>query len=132
MVALALDPHRPEPVSQRAITAWRPREVVVEHDRFVDGHGIWLGADGDTATRRLAIRFNESIDVGRYGHPTEPNCCVQFVQLDHLVVDGDIGWNRTANHAGRSSIEDNINLYGTLSRPSVAGPPQLDLGRLPC
>ncbi len=46
----------------------------MEHDRFVDGHGIWLGGDGDTVTGTLTIRFNESIDVGRYGHPTEGNC----------------------------------------------------------
>ena len=112
----ALDPQTAEPVSQRAITAWRPRRVVVEHNRFVDGHGISLVADGDTATNRLAIRFNESIDIGRYGHPTDGNCCIQFVQLDHLVVDGVIGWNHTVNHVGRSSIEDNLNLYGTEGR----------------
>ena len=108
---VALDPQSPRPVSQRAVTLDQPASFVAQHDLFLAGQGIHLNGYTKDPIAPLLIRFNRSVDVGRFGHPDHPNCCVQFVQFDNVVAPAEIAWNHTTNRAGRSSIEDNINMY---------------------
>jgi len=116
---VALAPETSEPVEQRAVALFRPAAFVASYNRFSKGHGISINAD-EQVVEPLRIRFNVSIDIGRFGHPTEPNCCVQFLQLDKVRAAAAIAWNKTSNEAGRSSVEDNINLHDS----SGLGPEQ--------
>ena len=60
----------------------------------------------------LSVNYNLAVNIGRYPHPTEGNCCVQFLQLNNIVTPhGQVGWNHTRNLPGQSGVEDNINLY---------------------
>jgi hypothetical protein len=96
-------------VTHRAIELQQPASFVVEHNRFSDGDGIWIG--GGTVDP-LTVRDNLATNIGRYPHPTSGNCCVQFLQLDSVRAPaGEIAWNHTQNTSGQSNVEDNINLY---------------------
>jgi hypothetical protein len=100
----------PRPVKQRAVELTGPASFVAERNLLIDGMGIWLGSSSDRTINisPLRVRFNDTVDVGRYRDPT---CCVQFFQLDSVAAGADIGWNRVTNTSGRSNIEDNINMY---------------------
>jgi hypothetical protein len=96
-------------VAHRAIELRQPASFVAEHNRFTDGDGIWIG--GGTVNP-LTVRYNLATNIGRYPHPTSPNCCVQFLQLDSVTTPaGEIAWNHTRNTSGQSGVEDNINLF---------------------
>jgi hypothetical protein len=97
-------------VAHRAIELEQPASFVAEHNRFTDGDGIWIGGGGNVDP--LTVRYNLATNIGRYPHPTSPNCCVQFLQLSDVTTPaGEIAWNHTQNISGRSGVEDNINLF---------------------
>jgi hypothetical protein len=96
-------------VTHRAIDLQEPASFVAEHNRFIDGDGIWIGGGN---VNPLTVRYNQAINIGRYPHPTSPNCCVQFLQLGWVTTPaGEIAWNHIQNTSGRSGVEDNINLF---------------------
>jgi len=95
-------------VAHRAIELQSPASFTAVHNQFNNGDGIWIG--GGTPNP-FNVRDNLSFDVGKYPHPTSPNCCVQFLQLDHVTLSaGVIAYNHTQNASG-TNVEDNINLY---------------------
>jgi hypothetical protein len=104
----ATDPGRD--VKQRAIDLDGPDSLVAEHNDLVDGMGIWVGSgtSGMKAMSPLRVRYNDAVDIARFG---DPDCCVQFFQADKISAAGDVSWNRVVNHFGRSNVEDNINLF---------------------
>jgi len=83
---------------------------VTERNDLIDGMGIWLGSNSSAplAIAPLRVRFNDTVDVARYG---DPSCCVQFLQFDKVVGAADVGWNRVTNGSGRSDVADTINMY---------------------
>lgn len=97
----------------RAINLTGAASLVVEHNTFLRGNGIWVGNTGSLAGR---VRYNYSEDIGYWGLS---DCCVQFFQSDGLTLSGvgggsfEIGWNHTLNRWGQSDVEDNINIYKT-------------------
>lgn len=96
-------------VNHRAIELEGVASFTAEYNKLVDGDGMWIG--GPT-TGAVAVRFNEASNIGRYPHPTTSNCCVQFVQFDHVVSDSiEVGWNKITNQPGQSDAEDVINFY---------------------
>jgi hypothetical protein len=107
-------------VKQRAIDLDGPDSLVAEHNDLVDGMGIWVGSGTSRvkAMRPLRVRFNDAVDIARFG---DPDCCVQFFQADKIRAAGDVSWNRVVNHFGRSNVEDNINLFKS-SGTGRAGP----------
>lgn len=98
-------------VTHRAVELEQPASFVFNHNRLTDTDGVWLGANNGQINP-LTIKDNIATNIGRYPHPTSPNCCVQFVQLDHVkTANGHIEWNHTQNTAGQSGVEDNIDEY---------------------
>jgi hypothetical protein len=96
-------------VNHRAIELEGVASFTAEHNRLVDGDGMWIG--GPTSGT-VAVRFNEATNIGRYLHPMDSNCCVQFVQFDHVVSDSiEVGWNKITNTPGQSDAEDVISFY---------------------
>jgi hypothetical protein len=96
-------------VEHRAIELQQPASFVAEHNRFIDGDGIWIGYGN---VNPLTVRYNQAINIGRYPHPTSSNCCVQFLQLGWVTTPaGEIAWNHIQNTSGQSGVEDNINLF---------------------
>ena len=85
-------------VDHRAVRANEPKSFVFENNRMTDVDGILIHGLTTAPIDPLIVRFNEAINVGRYPHPTEGNCCVTFFQLDHAVApNGMIHWNKTRN-----------------------------------
>lgn len=99
--------------NQRAVELEEVGMLAIEHNRLVDGQGIWLGR---STPETIVIRYNDVINIGRYPHPTSPNCCVQFVQFDNVTAAAEIAWNRVTNYYGVSDVEDNINMYMSSGR----------------
>jgi hypothetical protein len=114
----ATDPGRD--VKQRAIDLDGPDSLVAEHNDLVDGMGIWVGSGTAhlKAMKPLRVRFNDAVDIARFG---DPDCCVQFFQADKIRAAGDVSWNRVVNHYGRSNVEDNINLFKSSGTGRGAG-----------
>ena len=100
----------PSRVDQRAVRLSGPALFVAEHNLLMDGMGIWLGSNSQAplSIAPLRVRFNDTVNVARYG---DPSCCVQFLQFDKVSGAADIGWNRVTNASGRSNVADNINMY---------------------
>src|SRR6266496_3432312 len=98
-------------VTHRAIELQSPTSFVAVHNQFNDGDGIWISA-ASGQVNPFTVRDNLAFNVGRYPHPTAGNCCVQFLQLDHVNLPaGVIAYNHTQNTSGQSGVEDNINFY---------------------
>jgi hypothetical protein len=96
-------------VAHRAIELESPASFVSVHNQFNDGDGMWIG--GGTPDP-FNVRDNLVFNIGRYPHPTSGNCCVQFLQLDHVTVSaGVVAYNKVVNTSGQSGVEDNINFY---------------------
>lgn len=98
-------------VTHRAVELEQPVSFVFQHNRLNNGDGVWLGANSGQINP-LTFTNNFFLNIGRYPHPTNPNCCVQALQLDHVrTANGRIWWNHTRNVAGSSGVEDNIDEY---------------------
>ena len=95
----------------RAIRLQQANLLVVEHNRFVDGDGIyWLGSAASPTVGR--VRYNEAFNIGRYKNGLSE--LVQFFQTDNVALPGlEVAWNHTINVFQQSEVEDNINLYQT-------------------
>lgn len=99
----------PGPVTfQRAVYLLQPESVIIEHNQFVNGHGILLNGD-NLSTTTLRIRYNDYLDIGRYDAPE----LVGAVHFDKVLASAgaEIAWNRVCNHYGRSYSEDVIGLH---------------------
>jgi hypothetical protein len=82
-----------------------------ENNLLVDGDGMWVGGPTSGA---VTVRYNDAVNIGRYPHPTAGNCCVQMMQLDHVVTCPiEIAWNKATNAPGQSDAEDVINFYSS-------------------
>lgn len=104
---LAEAPGRPVP--QQAVYLYAPTAFVFEHNAVRDGHGVEVNG-GNMTTRPFRVRFNDGVDVGRYG-TADP---VQFLMADKVRAPGGrVEWNRVVDHHGRSVTEDVIDLYQT-------------------
>jgi hypothetical protein len=98
-------------VNHRAIELEGVASFIAEHNQLTDGDGFWVSG-GVLTTGPISVRFNNEVNIGRYPHPTNINCCVQFVQFDHVVTwPFEIAWNKMTNAPGQSDVEDNINFY---------------------
>lgn len=98
-------------VSHRAIELDGVADFTAEYNRLIDGDGIWLSGSGTTGP--VTVRNNEAANIGRYQHPTSSNCCVQFLQLDHVVsAQIEVAWNKVVNTPGQSGGDgDQINFW---------------------
>jgi hypothetical protein len=102
------------------VYAYQPTALVVEHNSFLDGHGITINGNNLT-TSPFRISFNDFVDVGRYG-ATE---MVGPVHTDKVLAPGGkVQWNRSTATYRRSVIEDAFGFYRT---NGGAGNP-LDIG----
>jgi hypothetical protein len=98
-------------VDHRAVYLDRPASFVFEHNQLTDTDGVLIHGSG-LQVNPLIVNYNLAVNVGRYPHPTESNCCVQFLALDKVVTPaGQVQWNHTRNLPGQSGVEDNISLY---------------------
>lgn len=98
-------------VNHRAVELEQVGSFTADHNRLTDGDGMWIG--GPTSGP-ITVRYNDATDIGRYPHPTAGNCCVQFLQLDHVVSASiEVAWNRVTNTPGSSDAEDVINFYAS-------------------
>ncbi len=98
-------------VGHRAVELEHPASFDFEHNQLNDGDGVWIGS-GPATVNPFVVRDNLAFNIGRYPHPTTGNCCVQFLQLDHITLPaGVIAYNHVQNTSGQSGVEDNINLY---------------------
>lgn len=105
-------------VKHRAVELEQPASFTAEHNRLTDGDGIWVG--GPT-TGPITVQYNDTSNVGRYPHPLTGNCCVQFIQFDHVVTAPlVVAWNRVTNTSGASGVGDNINFYFSGGTSSTA------------
>ncbi|MEO7980318.1 MAG: lamin tail domain-containing protein [Sporichthyaceae bacterium] len=102
------------------VYAFQPKALVVEHNTFVDGHGVTIDGNNVT-TSPFRINFNDFVDVGRYD-ATE---MVGPVHTDKVLAPGgQVQWNRSTATYGRSVIED---AFGFSRTNGGAGDP-LDIG----
>ena len=98
----------------RAVRLFLPASFVFENNKLTDTDGVWLaGNDGHpVAMGQLIVNNNVAVNIGRYPHPTDTGCCVQFLQLSSvLTTGGQVWWNHVTNTPGKSSVEDNISFY---------------------
>jgi hypothetical protein len=96
-------------ITHRAVELGSPATFTFENNRLIDGDGVFVNGPMNGP---ISIRYNYATNIGRYPHPTSPNCCVQFVQFDHVVTYPiEIAWNKVVNTPGQSGVEDNINFY---------------------
>jgi hypothetical protein len=92
----------------RAVELHQPAAFVFDHNQLIDTDGIWIG--GGSAPIRVAD--NLASGIGRYPHPTSPNCCVQFLQLSAVNSPAIVvAWNHVTNLPGASGVEDVINVW---------------------
>ena len=99
-------------VNHRAVVVNQPASFVFEHNRLTDTDGVLIHGLTSLRVNPLRVSYNLAVNIGRYPHPTADNCCVQFLQLDHVVTPaGQVEWNHTRNLPGQSGVEDNIDLY---------------------
>ena len=99
-------------VNHRAVEVDQPASFVFEHNQLIDTDGVEIHGLTSLQVNPLRVNYNLAINIGRYPHPTDGNCCVQFVQMDHVVSpDGQVLWNHTRNLPGQSGVEDNISFY---------------------
>ncbi len=112
----ALNPGTPS--DQRAMYLYKPASLIAEHNSFQDGHGIFIGGNGQTVSP-IRIRYNTSLNIGHY---SEPGCCIQFAQFNRVISPAaEIAWNKITNIYGQSQIEDTVNMYMS-SGTGVANP----------
>jgi hypothetical protein len=105
--ALAPSSSNPE---QQAVRMYQPATLVLEHNRFIDGHGVQINGE-NVQTNTLRISYNDFIDIGRR---SQPALYMGAVHTDKLLAPGGtILWNRVTNHRGRSHAEDVFGLTGT-------------------
>jgi hypothetical protein len=100
-------------VGHRAVELDSPASFVFVHNSLADTDGIWVGANGGTVDP-FVVRDNLATQIGRYPHPTSGNCCVQFVQLDHVLAPtGVVSWNKVTNVTSlpNNGAGDVVNLY---------------------
>lgn len=98
-------------VKHRAVELNQPASFIFTNNRLTDTDGIWIGGGSPNP---FTVDANLATNIGRYPHPISPNCCVQFLQLDHVVTSvGHVYWNHTRNVYGQSGIEDNISMYAS-------------------
>jgi hypothetical protein len=92
----------------RAVYLLQPASAVIEHNRFLDGHGVLINGN-DTNCNPMRIRFNDYIDIGRYN----TNTLIGAVHFDQVLASSgaEISWNRIVNHRGRSATEDVIGIH---------------------
>ncbi len=96
-------------VAHRAIELESPASFTAVHNQFNDGDGIWIGSG---TPNPFNVRDNLAFNIGRYPHPTSGNCCVHFLQTDHVTVSaGVVAYNKVQNTSGQSGVEDNLNFY---------------------
>jgi hypothetical protein len=113
-------------VQHRAVVVNQPASFDFEHNKLTDTDGVWIASLSTLQVNPLTVNYNLAINIGRYPHPTSGNCCVQFLQLDHVVTSaGQIEWNHTQNIAGQSGVEDNIDEYVSGGTDSIH---RLDVG----
>jgi hypothetical protein len=99
-------------VEHRAVKVDQPASFVFEHNQLTDTDGVLIHGLTTVPINLLRVNYNLAINIGRYPHPTAGNCCVQFLQLDHVVTpNGQVQWNHTQNLPGQSNVEDNISFY---------------------
>lgn len=102
---------------QQAVRFYQPATFVIEHNRFVDGHGVLVNGD-NVATNTFRVSYNDYIDIGRY---SQPAAYPGAVHTDKVIAPGGkILWNRISNHHGRSQAED---VFGLASTKGAAGNP---------
>jgi hypothetical protein len=97
-------------VEQFAVYLRQPATFTFEHNRLQDGHGVLLAGE-NVATTLLRVRYNDFVDVNRWGSSSVRSA----VQFDKVAAPNgaSISWNRIVNHHGRSFTEDVINMYQT-------------------
>ena len=99
-------------VNHRAVEVNQPASFVFEHNQLTDTDGVEIHGLRSLQVNPLRVNYNLAINIGRYPHPTDGNCCVQFLQLDNVITPaGEAQWNHTQNLPGQSGVEDNIDLY---------------------
>lgn len=95
---------------QRVVNLFQPASLVFEHNYMESGTGVFINGNGATLSP-LRVRYNDCKNIGRWG----TSVLSQFFQLNNGVAQAEISWNRTFNEAGKSNVEDNINLFGGTS-----------------
>lgn len=110
-------------VDHRAVVINSPAIFDFQHNLLNDGDGVYLlGA----TVNPLTVSYNMVNNVGRYPHPTNVNCCVQFLQLNNIITPaGQIWWNHVQNIPGQSGAEDVISIYQSGGTDSAH---RLDIG----
>ena len=101
-------------VEHRAVRVNEPRSFVFEFNRLTDTDGVLVHGLREVASQidPLSVKFNTSVNIGRYPRPTGGGCCIQFLGLDNVLApNGQVHWNHTRNVAGQSAVEDNIGFY---------------------
>jgi hypothetical protein len=99
-------------VNHQAVRVNQPASFVFEHNRLTDTDGVVVHGLTTQPINPLTVRYNLAINIGRYPHPTDRGCCVQFLGLDNVVTaTGLVQWNHTQNAWGKSGVEDNMGFY---------------------
>ena len=99
-------------VNHRAVEVNQPASFVFEHNQLTDTDGVEIHGLTSLQVNPLRVNYNLAINIGRYPHPTDGNCCVQLLQLDNVITPaGEAQWNHTQNLPGQSGVEDNISFY---------------------
>lgn len=101
-------------VDHRAVNLYEPASFVFEHNTLINTDGVYISGNNTGGPDPMTVRYNYAENTGRYPHPTEFNCCVQFLQLNTVVNNNiEIAWNKMVNQPGESDVEDNINFFGS-------------------
>lgn len=103
----ALDPGTPQ--QQEALYAYQPSALVVENNRFTDGHAVLV--NGNTlSTSPLRISRNDFINTGRYNQPV---CCLGAIHFDKVSAPNgaSLSWNKSTATYGQSLNEDVLGIY---------------------
>lgn len=95
---------------QQAVRLYRPDSLVIEHNRFVSGHGIQVNGN-NVQTNPFRISFNDFQNIGRLSRPQYYQGAVHTDKV--LAPGGKIMWNRVKNQHGLSNVEDVFGLAST-------------------
>lgn len=97
------------PAYQTDIYLYQPTAVVIDNNRFTDGHGVLIGGNS-LSTSPLQIRRNDFVNVG---HFNEVTCCNGAVHFDQVSAPSGatVSWNRAVNTYGQSLNEDVIGIF---------------------
>ena len=108
----------------RFLDAYRPRRLVVEHNRLAQTSGIVVNRWGGTGApgQTLAVRYNRARNVdGRWRNRAgSTHCSFLILNTVQHLAGVDIAYNEVVNAPDESLVEDNINLYnssGTAGSP---------------